>query len=87
MTLSGLHNIFSTSGWILTKFAWIYNLDITNTCIDFGDLELIYNVSKTAVGETNSVDSDQMPHSPMFDLLLHCCSGLSVQILSILYLH
>ena len=29
LTLSYLHNILWTSSWILTKFAWIYNWDIT----------------------------------------------------------
>ena len=29
MILSCLHNILSTSGWILTKFSWIYDWNIT----------------------------------------------------------
>ena len=29
VTLSCLHNILKTSGWILTKFSWIYKWDIT----------------------------------------------------------
>ena len=29
VTLSCQHNILETSGWILTKFSWIYNWDIT----------------------------------------------------------
>ena len=36
VTLSCLHNILWTSGWILTKFSWIYNWDIKNW-LDFGD--------------------------------------------------
>ena len=39
---SCLHNILWTSGWILTKFAWIYNWDITKNWLDFGDLNLIF---------------------------------------------
>ena len=31
MTLSCLHNILFTSGWILTKFSLIYNCDITKS--------------------------------------------------------
>ena len=31
--------------WILTKFPWIYNLDITKNWSDFGDLDLIFKVT------------------------------------------
>ena len=44
MTLSCLHSIFWTSGWILTKFLWIYNLDITKNWLDFGDFDIILKV-------------------------------------------
>ena len=35
MTLPCLHNILWTSGWILTKFPWTYNWDITRNWLDF----------------------------------------------------
>ena len=62
MILSCLHNILCTSGWILTKFSWIYNWVITKNRLDFGDLDLIFKV--TAVekmiiqGEGTSVFSE-----------------------------
>ena len=43
--LSCLHNILRTSGWILSKFLWIYNWDITNNRLDFGDLDLIFKIT------------------------------------------
>ena len=45
VTLSCLHNILWTSGWILTKFAWKYNWGITKKWLDFGDLDLIFKVT------------------------------------------
>ena len=45
MTFSCLHNILWTSGWILTKFSWLYNLDVTKNWLDFGDLDLIFKVT------------------------------------------
>ena len=47
MTLFCLHNILWTICWILTKFSWIYmyNWDITNNWLDFGDLNLIFKVT------------------------------------------
>ena len=42
ITLSCLHNILWTSGWILTKFSWIYNWYITKNWLDFDDLDLIF---------------------------------------------
>ena len=45
MTLSFLHNILWTSGWILIKFSWIYNWDITKNWLDFGDLGLSFKVT------------------------------------------
>ena len=47
VTLSWLHNILWTSGWILTKFSWIYNWDITKNRVDFGD-DLIFKVTAVA---------------------------------------
>ena len=44
-TRSCLHNILWTSVWILTKFVWIYNWDITKNWFDFGDLDLIFSVT------------------------------------------
>ena len=41
MTLSCLHNILFTSGWILTKFSRIYLKEL----IKFGDLHLILKVT------------------------------------------
>ena len=35
MTLSYLHNILWTSNWILTKFSWIYDRDITKSWKEF----------------------------------------------------
>ena len=52
ITISCLHNILWTSGWILTKFAWIYHKDITKNRLDFGDLDLIFKV--TAVEKKNN---------------------------------
>ena len=40
-----LHNIFWTSSWILTRFAWIYNWNITKNWLDFGDLGLIFKAT------------------------------------------
>ena len=34
-----------TSGWILNKFSWIYNWDITNNWSDFGDPDLIFKAT------------------------------------------
>ena len=45
VTLSCLHNILWTSGWIPTKFSWIYNLIITKNWLDFGDPDLIFKVT------------------------------------------
>ena len=45
VTLSCLHNILWTSGWILTKFSWIYNWDLTKNWLDFGDLDLIFKIT------------------------------------------
>ena len=45
VTLSCLHNILWISDWILTKFSWIYNLDITKNWLDFADLDLIVKVT------------------------------------------
>ena len=45
MTLSCLHNILWTSGWILTKFSWICNWDITQKKIRLVDLDLIFKVT------------------------------------------
>ena len=45
MTLSCLHNFLWTNGWILTKFSWISNWDITKNWIDFCDLDLIFKVT------------------------------------------
>ena len=45
ITLTYLHNILWSSGWILTKFSWVYNWDITKTWLDFGDIDLIFKVS------------------------------------------
>ena len=45
MTLSCLHNILWTGGWILTKFSWIYYWDVRNICLDFGDHDLIFKVT------------------------------------------
>ena len=45
VTLSCLHNILWTSGWILTKFSWIFNWDITKNRIEFGDLDLLVKVT------------------------------------------
>ena len=42
ITLSCLHNNLWTSDWILTKFLWIYNWDITKDWLDFDDLDLIF---------------------------------------------
>ena len=40
-----VHNILWTSGWILTKFAWICNWNITKNCLNFDDLDLIFKVT------------------------------------------
>ena len=45
VTLSCLHNILWACGWILTKFSWTYNWNITKNCLDFGDLDLIFKVT------------------------------------------
>ena len=42
---SCLYNILWTNGWILTKFSWIYNLDITKNCLDFGYVDLIFKLT------------------------------------------
>ena len=42
VTLSCLHIILWTSGWILIKFSWLYNGDITKNWLDFGDHDLIF---------------------------------------------
>ena len=42
--LSCLHNILWTSGWIHTKFSWIYNWDRAKDWIEFGYLDLIFKV-------------------------------------------
>ena len=45
VTLSCLCNILWTSGWILTKFSWLYNWDIAKNWLDFGGLDLIFKVT------------------------------------------
>ena len=55
LTLSFLHNIIWTSGWILTKFSWIHNWDITKNCSDFRDLDLIFK--DTAVEKLKICDT------------------------------
>ena len=45
VTLSCLHNILWACGWILTKFSWTYNWNITKNWLDFGDLDLIFKVT------------------------------------------
>ena len=45
ITLSYLHNILWTSGWILTKFSWMCNWDIRKDWLDFGDPDLIFKVT------------------------------------------
>ena len=40
-----LHNILLTSGWILTKFSYLYNWDISKKWKDFGDFDLIIKVT------------------------------------------
>ena len=45
ITLSYLHNIMCTNGLILTRYSWIYNLDMTKNWLDIGDLDLIFNVT------------------------------------------
>ena len=45
MTLSSLHNILWTSGWILIKFPCINHWDITQNWLDFGDIDLIFKVT------------------------------------------
>ena len=45
VTFSCLHYILWTSGWVLTKFSWIYNMDIPKNRLDFGDLDLIFKVT------------------------------------------
>ena len=45
MTLSCLHAISWTCGWILTKFAWMYNWDMMKSWLGFGDLDLIFKVT------------------------------------------
>ena len=37
--------ILWNSVWILTKYSWKYNLDITKNWLDFGDLDLIFKVT------------------------------------------
>ena len=54
------------SGWILTKFSWIYNGDIKKS-LDLGDLDPIFKVTaveklkihgwKTSVSSENTVAS------------------------------
>ena len=44
ITLSCLY-ILWTSGWILTKFSWIYNWNRTINSLNFGDLGLIFMVT------------------------------------------
>ena len=45
VTLSCLHNILWTSGWILIKFSWIYNWVITKNWLDFIELGLIFKIT------------------------------------------
>ena len=45
IALSCLHNILWTGGYILTKFSWIYNWDITKNWLDFGDIDLIFKIT------------------------------------------
>ena len=56
MTLSHLHNILWTSGWILTKFSWIYNWDITKSWLDFGGLGIIFKVIAAEKLKIHSVE-------------------------------
>ena len=42
--ISYQHNILWTSGCILTKFSWLYNVDITKNWL-VGDLDLIFKVT------------------------------------------
>ena len=39
-----------TSGWIPTKFSWIYNWDITKNWLDFGDIHLFFKVIENSQG-------------------------------------
>ena len=45
MRLSCLHNILWISGWILTKFSWIYSWDQTKNWLDLCDLDIIFKVT------------------------------------------
>ena len=45
ITLSCLHNILRSSGWILTKFSCIYNWDITKNWLDFCDIDQVFKVT------------------------------------------
>ena len=45
VTLSCLHDISWTSGWILTKFAWMKHWDMIKSWLGFGDLDLIFKVT------------------------------------------
>ena len=70
MTLYCLHNIVWRSCWILTKFSWIYNRDITINWLNFGDLDLIFKATAvdklkihgegTSVFSENTITSNQI---------------------------
>ena len=40
-----LHVVSWTIGWNVTKFARLYKLDMINSLLDFGDLDLIFKVT------------------------------------------
>ena len=52
VTLSFLHNILWTSGWIHSKYSWIYNWGITKNWLEFSGLDPIFKV--TAVEKTEN---------------------------------
>ena len=45
VTLSCLHDISGTGGWILTNFAWMQHWDMMKSWLCFGDLDLIFKVT------------------------------------------
>ena len=58
VTLSCLHNVLWTSGWILTKFSWIYNWNIAKNWIDLGDLDEIFKITAAGLGSSVGWTSD-----------------------------
>ena len=66
VTLSCRHNILWTSDWILPKYSWMHNWDITKNWLDFGYIDPIFKVT---VEEKLEIHGGKF--RPGYDVKLH----------------